>query len=239
MTLAPQLFLDRCNGVVDPVPGLVVEGRQPDEPDGPPGFVFDRFDADELAGQREFQRLGRTVAGDCQPDFGSGGTAHLVDRILQRAAEDQFAVEVGDIVAGLDPGARCGRVVDRRDDLDRPVLDADRQAQPAIFARHLIVEILGFGGVHIVGMRIEAGEHAVDRAVDQLLVIDLVDIIAADAFEHVHQRVEFLVGIAVGGGLYGGRCRDEHQRDKRQGDFPARRHGAWPFRDSGYARGRE
>ena len=38
-------------------------------------------------------------------------------------------------------------------------------------------------------MRIETGEHAVDRRLDQLLVIDLVDIVAADALEHVAKLV--------------------------------------------------
>ena len=47
-------------------------------------------------------------------------------------------------------------------------------------------------------MRVEAGEHAVDRALDQLLVVDLVDVVGADALEDVHEGVEPLVGVGLG-----------------------------------------
>jgi hypothetical protein len=46
-------------------------------------------------------------------------------------------------------------------------------------------------------VRIEAGEHPVDRALDQGAVVDLVDIVRADPLEHGHELVEFLIGADV------------------------------------------
>jgi hypothetical protein len=44
-------------------------------------------------------------------------------------------------------------------------------------------------------MRIERGQHAVDRAFDQRVVADVVDIVAAHLLEHVAEQVELLVGL--------------------------------------------
>ena len=67
-------------------------------------------------------------------------------------------------------------------------------------------------------MRVERGEHAVDRALDQRMVVDLVDIIGADPLEHAHERFELLVGVDVGRGERAGGHRDQRQRaDQREG----------------------
>ena len=47
-------------------------------------------------------------------------------------------------------------------------------------------------------MRVERGQHAVDRRLDQLRVVRLLDIVGADALEHVAEQIELAVG--VGGG---------------------------------------
>ncbi len=46
-------------------------------------------------------------------------------------------------------------------------------------------------------MRIERGQHAVDRALDQRLVGDVVDIIRAHPFEHIAEQVELFIGLGV------------------------------------------
>ena len=43
-------------------------------------------------------------------------------------------------------------------------------------------------------MRIEPGEHAVDRRRDELVVIGFLDIIGAHPLVHVAKQVELLVG---------------------------------------------
>ena len=44
-------------------------------------------------------------------------------------------------------------------------------------------------------MRVEPGQHAVDRVLDQLAVVDRFDIFGADALEHVAEQVEQPIGI--------------------------------------------
>jgi len=61
-------------------------------------------------------------------------------------------------------------------------------------------------------MRVERGEHAVDRTLDEDVVVDLFDIVAADALEHGHEVVELLVGRGVDLGEPGGGRGHERQR---------------------------
>jgi hypothetical protein len=42
-------------------------------------------------------------------------------------------------------------------------------------------------------MRVERGEHAVDRGLDQLFGVDRLDILGADAFEDVAEQVELFI----------------------------------------------
>jgi hypothetical protein len=50
-------------------------------------------------------------------------------------------------------------------------------------------------------MRIERGQHAVDRGLDQLLVVRRLDVVVADALEHLAEQVELLIGVGGRGGL--------------------------------------
>ena len=58
-------------------------------------------------------------------------------------------------------------------------------------------------------MGVEAGQHAVDRALDEALVVDLVDIFGLHPLEHGHELVELLVGIDIGGGAHRAGRRDQ------------------------------
>jgi hypothetical protein len=42
-------------------------------------------------------------------------------------------------------------------------------------------------------MRVERGEHAVDRALDQGLIVDLVDIVRLDPLVDAHELLELFV----------------------------------------------
>ena len=75
-------------------------------------------------------------------------------------------------------------------------------------------------------MRIEAGEHAVDRAADQGLVVDLLDIFGADPLEHAHELVELAIGVDVDRGEGGGGGGNERDRaDEGEGAEEI----AWPL----------
>ena len=108
---------------------------------------------------------------------------------------DRLAVDMRDEVAGLQPGARRRRVVDRRDHLDQAVLHRDLDAEPAELAAGLHLHVAEVLGVHVARMRVERGQHAVDRGFDQLLVGDLLDIVGAHALEHLAEQVELPIGV--------------------------------------------
>ena len=44
-------------------------------------------------------------------------------------------------------------------------------------------------------MRIEAGEHALDRRFDELAVVRFLDVIGAYALEHFAEQIELAVGV--------------------------------------------
>ena len=92
-------------------------------------------------------------------------------------------------------GLGGGRVVDRRHDLDQAVFHRDFDAEPAELAAGLHLHVAEALGVHVARMRIEAGQHAVDRGFDQLGVVRLLDIVGAHALEHVAEQIELAVGV--------------------------------------------
>jgi hypothetical protein len=67
-------------------------------------------------------------------------------------------------------------------------------------------------------MRIEPGQHAVDRRFDELAVVRLFDIVRPHPLEHIAEQAQLPVGIG-GGGL----CARPIERDAGRGSDP--RHG--------------
>src|SRR5439155_5137533 len=63
----------------------------------------------------------------------------------------------------------------------------------AEFAASLDLHVVEVLGVEIVGMRIERGQHAINRALDQRLVADIVNIIRPHELENVAEQVELLI----------------------------------------------
>jgi hypothetical protein len=125
--------------------------------------------------------------------------------LIERAAVDQLAIEVGDVIARLESGLVAGRILDRCDHLHGAVLERDVEAEATIFAvrgRHQRTEALL---VKIGAVRIQAGEHAVDRAAQELLVVDLLHILRADAVEDVHELIELAHAVRFRRGEGGGR----------------------------------
>ena len=107
--------------------------------------------------------------------------------------EHGLAVDMGDEVAGLDPGLVRGGAVDRRDDLDEALFLRDLDPEPAEFAAGLHAHVGGIVRRKVARMRVERGEHAVDGRLDQVGLVHLLDILRADTLEDVAEKVELLV----------------------------------------------
>ena len=98
-----------------------------------------------------------------------GHAAQQLDDMLEVHAVGRLAVDRHDAVARLDAGAGGGRAVDRRDHLGHAdaVRDADADAaEPAV---HRLRRLAVFPFGHVVGVRIEAGEHALERVGGELV----------------------------------------------------------------------
>ena len=157
-----------------------------------------RAHADDVAGDRHLDRLVLALAHDGELDLGVHRAAHLLDGLIEGQALHLLAVELGDDVVRHDAGLGGGRLVDRGHDLDEAVFHRDFDAEPAEFAAGLHLHVAEALGVHVARMRIEPGEHAVDRSFDQLAVVRLLDIFGAHPLEHVAEQVELPVGVGRG-----------------------------------------
>ena len=147
-------------------------------------LVFDALGLDHRARQREHQGLGFSFAGDGQRDLGARLAAHFLHRVGQRQAAHRGVVDLDDQVAALDAGLLRRGVLDGRHHLDQAVLGADFDAEAAEFALSAFLEFLERFRIHVVGVRVQAGQHALDGRGDQLLVFHRVDVVLLDAAKH-------------------------------------------------------
>ena len=165
-------------------------------------------DRDHGARQRHVERLlGRGLVGGAQDgerDLAAHRAAHLVDRLVEVEALHRGAVDRGDVIAGFETRLVAGRAIHRRDDLDEAVLHRHFDADAAERSLGLDLHVGEGLGVHVAGVRIEAGDHAVDRGVDQLAVVDRAHIVGAHILEGVAEQVELAIDVAVIGAMRGG-----------------------------------
>src|SRR5208282_2697278 len=132
--LVAGLLLEVLHRVVEADVGLLVEGRDPDVSDI---VAFEMraygLDFDCRPNQLDVERVA-PLSPDRQLDLAADGTAHLLDRSGKSHPLDRVAVEMGDQITGLQPGAGGRGVVDRRDHLDEAVLHRDFDPEPTELA---------------------------------------------------------------------------------------------------------
>jgi hypothetical protein len=73
------------------------------------------------------------------------------------------------------------------------VLDAHFDAEPAEAALRVDLQLVESLGVEEVGVRVEPAHHPVDRLLDELVVGDLLDVIALDLAEDRRQQLQVLI----------------------------------------------
>jgi hypothetical protein len=104
-----------------------------------------------------------------------------------------------DEIVRLNAGAVRGRAVHGRDDLHEAVLHGDLDAEPAELAAGLGLHVAEILDVEKCRVRIERRQHAVDRALDHLGFIGLLDILRAHMLEDVAEQIELPVDIGARG----------------------------------------
>ena len=123
------------------------------------------------------------------------GAAHLLDGLIECEALHRLVVDVGDDIAGTNSGLGGRRLVDRRHHLDEAVLHRHLDAETAELAAGLHLHVAEALGVHVARMRIEAVEHAVDRGLDKLALVRLLNVVRSYPLEDIAEQVELAVGI--------------------------------------------
>src|SRR5207248_951108 len=101
----------------------------------------DGLDLDDRAGQLDVERI-RPFTANGQADVAVDRTAHLLDRLGQGQTLHWVAIEMGDQIAGLQPGPRGRRVVDRRHDLNEAAFHRHLDAEPAELAARLHLHVI-------------------------------------------------------------------------------------------------
>ena len=195
--MLPSLLLDFGDRRIETILRLLGEGADADIADILVfGVRLDRAHADDVADDLDVERF-LAFAQDGQRDRRIDLAAHLVDGLVEGETLDLLAIKLGDEIVGHDAGPGGGRFVDRRHHLDDAVFHGHFDAQPAEFAAGLHLHVLEALGGHVARMRIERGQHAVDRRFDQLLFFRHFDIVRPDAIEHVAEEIKLLVSVRV------------------------------------------
>jgi hypothetical protein len=204
LQLVAGLRLDLGDGLFEAGRGLLAEAGDPDVADVAVQARAHRLDLDDRPGQGDVERLG-VGALDGELDVGVDRPAHALHRLGQSETEHCLAVQVGDVVAGLDAGGGGRGVVEGRHHLDQPVLHGDFDAEPAELAAGLHLHLLIALRIEVARMGVELGQHTVDRILDQLLVGDLFHVVGAHPLEHIAEQVELAIGFRAALGRGGER----------------------------------
>ena len=110
---------------------------------------------------------------------------------------------MGDEIAGLDASLHRGCVIHRCDDADETLFLGHFDTQATKFASGLYLHRVVVARGQIAGMRIERGQHPVDRRFDQRGLIHLFHVIAADSLEDIAEQVKLLIDRRVIGVFLG------------------------------------
>ena len=121
------------------------------------------------------------------------------------------------------PALAAGVVVDRRDHFHQPVFHRYFNAEPAKFTLGLHLHFLEGFFIHIARMRIKRRQHAVNRRLNQVGILDFLDIIAAHALEHLAEQIEHLQRVALIGISENRRGNYERSDDGQFSESPAHR----------------
>ena len=197
LEILAELVLELDHRRLDAVVGLLAERGDADVADVVEGLRAHRLNLDGGALQAHLERL-LLAAPYRELDGRIHRPAHLLDRLLERHALDGFVVELDDEIARLEARFRRRRVVDRRDDLDQAVIHGDLDAESAELAAGLNLHVAEAFGVHVARVRVERGQHAVDRGLDQLVILDRLDVVLLDLREHVAEEAERAIGVGAG-----------------------------------------
>ena len=144
---------------------------------------------DQLAGHGEAPDLVLAIARHGELDRRAALPADLLNDLLQALSLNAAPADCDDDIARLDACPRGRPALEHRHHLDAALLHRDLEAEPAVLATVVVVQLAKGLGIEIGRMRIEAAQHAIDRTGDELGVVDGLDVVGLDLLEYVGDAV--------------------------------------------------
>ena len=161
--------------------------------------VLDRVHLDHGAGEFVILGGGGGRADDADVHVGAGFAAEFFHGIADGHFFGGLAVDFHNAITGANAGFETGAVVHRRNDGDVRVLRGNHDAEAAKLAAGVFAEVVEFARLHVLGVRVEGGDHALERAVDEGFVGGLVaiDIVLVDHLQHTRELGDVGVGVVA------------------------------------------
>src|SRR5205823_349666 len=95
------------------------------------GSRLDALNLNDLTHDRDVEELRHSLATERQRDLRPLRTAHLLHGLDETHVLGELALDLEDLITGLDARAERGGVLDRGYDGENPVFDGDLDAEPA------------------------------------------------------------------------------------------------------------
>ena len=153
-------------------------------------LALDGLGLDFFTGDGDGEAAAFILAQDVQAHLGVGLATHALDRVVERQTLDGGVVNLGNQVAGLEASAEGRGAFDGGDDLDQAIFHGDLNAHTHEFAGSAFLEFFVTLLVEVLGMRVQAGNHARDGVRDQLFVADGLHIVGFDQSENSRQLLD-------------------------------------------------
>ena len=204
------LALQPGDGLAQFAAGILVEGRDAQIGEvalDPPG---NGIDPDHFARQRHLARI-LAVAQEGDLDCRADRPAQFFGHLADGQAGGALALNGGDDISGIDAGAGGRPAVHRRDHLHQAALGLDGQAHARIGPRRALLQLVIATGRQVVGMGVQRPHHALQRGLDQFLVIDRDDIGLFDDAQDVPEQGQHPESLVPRRLACGGRCAEPHE----------------------------
>ena len=146
-------------------------------------FLLHGVDLNLGARKREMQRCLGALPHNVERDCRAHVAAHPIDGLFDVVLIDRHVVHGDHHVAWQNSCARRRRPVERCDHRDFAVVDADVEADAGVVPRRADPNLFVLRRAQVARMLVELLDDPTDRAVDEALVIDSVDVLATYAVE--------------------------------------------------------
>ena len=155
---------------------------------------IDRPDVNRGARELIGDRLVDPAPSDQQLRRRPGRPAQFLDRLILLPPFRRTAVELDDAVARLHAGALGRRIGQRRDDGDPAVAHVDLNAEAGVVAGRGFGELAEVVRLEEYRVRIaQLIEHAVDRHLIELALVERIDVVIGDVGQHVVEQPRLLI----------------------------------------------